>query len=617
MKEQELVKLLKEAKEAYYNTDDPILTDAEFDSLEETLRAVNPDNLYFSTVGYQADNSGKITHAEPMLSMGKAKTPQEVFKWMDKLGLPEATKWTIQPKIDGLSASCFYSGGKLQYVATRGDGRIGQDVTTIANFIKDIPGFIDEADHDIEIRGELYLPKNTDYDTGGRPLRNNCVGLINRKENRDDLKYVRFVCYQTARWNPSESEAGIIDWLTDMGFHTIEYFSVQSRDDVELLYRTYLDSYREKWLYETDGLIMAVDDNRQHSVIDSRWVVDHHHHYALAIKPPSASKITRLTGVDWQVSRQGALVPVALFEPIQLGGATLVRASLHNNAFVESMALQLGDELRIERANDVIPYVKENLSSATREGELFFSTLAPEKCPACSSPVVEEGVHLKCSNPDCPERRFQTILYWVKESGMDQVAEGTIRVLFDKKIINNVSDMYRIQSADLEDLEGFGDKKTNNFLTQLEKVRTMQAPALISKLGIPLVQQKALRKLGINSMKDFEDFNDDTFVTGQKIIAWKKNEDNQRFLKDLLEVVHVEDAVVNETKGQVCMTGKGPLGRKEIQKIIEEKGYEFSSSVTNSTSILLCEDAGGSSSKLQKARKNGIRLLSYEDFLKS
>lgn len=615
MKEQDLIKLLTEAKEAYYNTDAPLLSDAEFDHLEDELRVLNPQSSYFSIVGTETDQSGKITHAEPMLSMGKAKSPQEVFKWLDKLAMPPATKWTMQPKIDGLSASCYYKKGKLQYVASRGDGTVGQDVTTISDYIKDIPKTISEKEHDIEIRGELYLPKNTDYDTGGRPLRNNCVGLVNRKENRDDLKYVRFVCYQTARWNPSESEAGIIDWLTNAGFHTVEYFSIKSRSDIESFYNEYLESLRDKWLYETDGLILTVDDNTNHEEIDSRWVVDHHHHYAIAIKPPAAAKKTHLTGVDWQVSRQGALVPVALFEPIQLGGATLARASLHNNAFVESMALQLGDELLIERANDVIPYVKENLSSGNRDGEQFFSTMTPDKCPACGSAVNTEGVHLKCSNQACPERQIQTILYWVKESGMEQVAEATIRQLYDRKIIANVSDLYRVKTENLVGLEGFAEKKINNFFQQLDKVRTMTAPELISKLGIPLVQQKALKKLGIKRMEEFKDFDDDSFVTGQNIISWKKNEDNLLFLENLLEVVEMKEVESVDSKGQVCMTGKGPLGRKELQKIIEERGYEFSSSVTKSTIILLCEDPEGKSSKLEKARKNGIQLISYEDFL--
>ncbi|MDC7233835.1 MAG: hypothetical protein PQJ58_11440 [Spirochaetales bacterium] len=615
LKEQDLIKLLTEAKDAYYNTDTPLLSDAEFDRLEDELRALNPGSTYFSVVGAAADGSGKITHVEPMLSMGKAKSPQDVFKWLDKLAMPRDTKWTMQPKIDGLSASCYYSGGVLQYVATRGDGTVGQDVTSISDFITDIPQSISEKEHDIEIRGELYLPKDTVYDTQGRPLRNNCVGLVNRKENREDLKYVRFVCYQTARWNPSDSEAGIIDWLTNAGFHTVEYFNIGSRGDIESFYNQYLETYRDKWLYETDGLILTVDDNTIHEEIDSRWVVDHHHHYAIAIKPPAAAKKTKLTGVDWQVSRQGALVPVALFESVQLGGANLSRASLHNYAFVESMALQLGDELLIERANDVIPYVKENLSSKGRDGDLFFTDLAPGQCPVCQSEVKTEGVHLKCTNTECPERKIQTILYWVKESGMEQIAEATIRQLFEQKIISNVSDLYRVQTENLVGLEGFAEKKISNFFQQIDKVRQMTAPELISKLGIPLVQQKALKKLGIKSMEEFLHFEDDSYVAGQNIIAWKNNEDNMSFLDNLLEVVELKEVEVLESRGQVCMTGKGPLGRKELQKIIESRGYEFSSSVTKSTSILLCEDPEGNSSKLQKARKNGIQLVSYKDFL--
>ena len=616
LNEQEIVSLLMEAREAYYNTDTPLLADAEFDRLEEELRTLNPGHKYFGSVGVQADSSGKITHVEPMLSMGKAKTPQDVYKWLDKLAMPKDSRWTIQPKIDGLSAACYYSGGRLQYVATRGDGAVGQDVTSVSEYIDDIPLTISETEHDIEVRGELYLPKDTPYDTGGRPLRNNCVGLINRKENREDLKYVRFVCYQVARWKPSDSESGIIDWLAEKGFHTVEYFHPRSRQDVEKIYNEYLESRRDAWLYETDGLIMTVDDNRLHAEIDSRWVVDHHHHYAIAIKPPAAFKKTKLTGVEWQVSRQGALVPVALFEPVELGGATLARASLHNHAFVHSMALRLGDEILIERANDVIPYVRENLSAKGREGDEFSSDLAPELCPVCGSPAVEDGVHLKCSNVDCPERRIQTILYWVKESGMEQVAEATIRQLYEKGLVLRVSDLYRVRREDLMGLEGFGDKKINNFLEQIDRVRTLSAPALISRLGIPLVQQKTLKKLGIRSMDDFTSFEDGSYVTGQNIIAWKSLESNKAFLADLLSVVHVEDIQESESLGQVCMTGKGPLGRKELQKLIEERGYEFSSSVTKSTTILLCEDPEGTSSKLQKARKNGINLMSYEEFLK-
>ena len=227
MTEKELIQILTEAKDAYYNTDSPVLSDKEFDRLEDELRILNPQSEYFASVGSISAAGGKLRHDVPMLSMGKAKTMEDVRKWISRLKLPGDTKWTIQPKIDGLSATCYYSAGELQYVATRGDGVVGQDVTSIADFIEDIPKKIDASREDIEVRGELYLPKNTAYDTKGKPLRNNCVGLINRKENREDLKYVRFVCYQTARTSPVSSEAEKIDWLKAAGFHTVEYFTFQ------------------------------------------------------------------------------------------------------------------------------------------------------------------------------------------------------------------------------------------------------------------------------------------------------------------------------------------------------------------------------------------------------
>lgn len=620
MTAQEIAQRLYEAKEAYYNSGNPLMTDGEFDALEEKLRDLNPEDPYFSTVGtggsIETENpgSGKILHVEAMLSMGKAKTPAEVFKWMDKLKMPEETLWTLQPKIDGLSAACFYARGHLQYVATRGDGKTGQDITSIAPYIQDIPEKID-VDRDLEVRGELYLPRDTAYDTGGRPLRNNCAGLINRKENREDLRHVRFVAYQSSRWKPCPGEGAVITWLKDKGFHTVEHFSISSREELALYYQDYLDRLRDSWLYETDGLIIMVDDNRLHGEIDSRWVVDHHHHYALALKPPAASRKTKLKDVEWQVSRQGNLIPVALFEAVSLGGAVLSRASLHNLDFVKSMALQIGDELLIERANDVIPYVRENLCASGREGELFLSTLIPSCCPVCRGEVEEEGVHLKCKNPGCPERTIQTILYWVQESGMEQIAEATIRLLHEQGFLRKISDLYRITRENLEGLEGFGEKKTANFLTQIEKARFLSAPELISRLGIPLVQQKALKKLGIKTMDDFWEFEDGSYVTGQNILEWKSSSDNRELLKDLLSVLNLQNTSEKKSLGQVCMTGKGPSGRKELQRIIEARGYEFSSSLTKSTNILLCEDPEGNSSKLQKARKLGTRLMAYEEFL--
>ncbi len=614
---EDIVKKLTEAREVYYNTETPAMSDSEFDSLEDLLREKDPENGYFSTVGIVSGESspkGKILHKIPMLSMGKAKTIDQIVKWVKKLDMPDNQVYCIQPKIDGLSATCFYSNGKLKYVATRGDGTTGQDISHIAGYMDDIKSSISFTSEDVEIRGELYLPKNTEYDTKGKPLRNNCVGLINRKEGQADLKFVRFVCYQINGTESSKTESGKIELLAKEGFNSVSFNKVSSLEEINDYYNQYIDKKRDEWLYETDGLIIAVDDNTIHDEIDSRWVVDHHHHFSIAFKPPAEHKDTQLINIEWQVSRQGNVVPVAVFKPVILGGATIERASLHNHDFVKSLLLRSGDTLVIERANDVIPYVRSNKSSISRSPEDFISGLIPAECPSCRNKLSIRGVHLKCLEEDCPEQNIQKIIYWVKEANIEQVSIGTVRSLYKSEKIRSIGDLYKLKEADFEALEGFGDKKITNFIEQVEKSRTLTGVDLLSRLGIPLVQKKALKKLSISSIEDFLAFNDETYVIGKNIIQWKQTAGNSSYLNELLSVIEIEEEEVSEAKGLVAMTGKGPAGRKELVSKLEEMGYEFVSTVTKETDILLCEDPGSGSSKLKKAEKAGVRLIAYSDF---
>lgn len=613
MTEKEIAAKLIDAKKAYYGDGLSFMSDAEFDALEEELRAINPHHDYFKIVGAPVEEGYKIQHKIPMLSMGKAKVAEDLEKWMKKLSLPEGTEYCLQPKIDGLSATCRYRKGRLVYVATRGDGQEGQDVSHIADYMEDIRPEISFTQEDIEIRGELYLPKNTTYDTKGKSLRNNCVGLINRKENREDLKHVRFVCYQIAGPSGILTEAEKIDALHKEGFHSVIIESASDKEGVVDYYNRYLESNRDEWNYETDGIIITVNDNTIHEEIDSRWVVDHHHHYAIAFKPPAEGKETELLSVEWQVSRQGNIIPVAVFKPVTIGGANLERASLHNYENVLKLRVDKGDRLFIERANDVIPYVKENLSFSLK-GEEFVSPLIPESCPSCSSEVKPFGVHLKCTGKLCPETEIQRIIYWVKEASVDQVAEGTLRALFREGKIQRIKDLYLLKPSDFIGLEGFGDKKIKSFIDGMNRVRKMTPLKLLSRLGISLVQEKALKKLNIATVEDFLSFVDVTYVIGQNIISWKEDPSNMDFLNELLEVIELEEVEVREVKGKVCMTGKGPWSRKEIQSRIEEMGYEFSSSLTKDTDILLCEDTEGTSSKLKKAKSQGTELRTYTEF---
>lgn len=612
MKSDDIVKLLNEARDAYYNSENPIMSDSEFDGLEEKLRSIDPGNPYFTTVGSDLSSPDKIRHTIPMLSMGKAKSMDDVLTWIRRLGLAGEAEYIIEPKIDGLSATCRYNRGKLVYTATRGDGLHGQDISHIAKYVKDIPGKINFTMDEVEIRGELYLPRDTKFDTGGRPLRNNCVGLINRKENRGDLKYVKFAVYQMAGIDSPETENAVIDILGRSGFNAVDYVVASDPGEIESFFNNYMAQLRNSWEYETDGLIVSVNDRRLFREIDSRWVLDHHHHYVIALKPPAESRDTGLIDVIWQVSRQGNLIPVALFNPVFIGGAKLGRATLNNYENVKRLKIQKGDILIIQRANDVIPFVYGNKSLAGRSD--FSSELIVKECPSCGSIPVQSGVHLKCINPACREQIIQRIIYWVKNSGIENVAEATIRKLFDLGKIAGIKDLYKLKEKDFEGIEGFAGKKIANFITEVKNSGTMTAAELISRLGIPLVQKKSLVKMGISTVQGFLDFNDDTYVIGKNIIEWKNDDANMQLFTELLSILDLVYEGKKVSSGKICMTGKGPGKRDELIRIIEDMGYEFSPTVTKDLTILICEDIHGKSSKLDNARKNGTKLVSYEEF---
>ncbi len=604
----EIVGRLEKARDAYYNSDSPIMSDEEFDKLEEELRSRDPNNHYFQKVG--APTRGKIRHEIPMLSMQKGKSVDEIFKWMDKLGLPGSTQYCIMPKIDGLSATCRFEDGRLQYVATRGNGQTGQDVSHIVRYVPNIADFIDFTRERIEIRGELYLPKNTGFDTGGRPLRNNCVGLVNRKEKNGDLRYVRFAAFQITGNSEHRMETDVADILENTDFEPVPMFATSSRDEIVYYWRRYLRELRTDWDFETDGLVISLNDRSLFSEIDSRWVVDHHHHYVIALKPPPESVETILRKIDWQVSRQGNVVPVAVFEPVKIGGATIERASLSNYENILKMDIHLGDTLLIERANDVIPYIRENISaSSSRKSD----PVSIATCPSCSSDLTRSGVHMRCLNPECPEINIQRIIYWIKSSGIEQIGEETVRFLYSKGIISSISDLYSLKEEELASLEGFAEKKSSSIVQEIQNSKEMDAVEFISKLGIPMVQKKALQKLNITSLDDFYEFDDPTYVIGQNIIEWKKNKNNISFMAQLLETCDITD-YREKKKGIVCMTGSGPKTRSELADDIAQRGYEFSENLTQDTDILLTDNPEGSSSKLEKARKYSTRIMTYDDF---
>jgi DNA ligase (NAD+) len=276
--------------------------------------------------------------------------------------------------------------------------------------------------------------------------------------------------------------------------------------------------------------------------------------------------------------------------------------------------LQRGDSILVERANDVIPRVAENISKRDKY-EIDF-TLIPERCPSCGFPLETKGVHLYCSNIDCVEQQIQKIVFWIKNVEADGVSEGLIRKFYDANLIRTIKDLYSITKQDLLKLEGLGEASASKIIHAIELSKKMSFPKMISRLGIPLVGEKALAKLGIKDIDSFLALKESNMVIGKNIISWKSEENNLSLVYELLDVLTILAERADARNDLVCMTGAGPRPRKELLKEIEEQGYTFSDSITRNTKFLICEDPNGQSSKLVKARKLGVKLVSYEEFFK-
>lgn len=603
-RELHLVEILTEAKSVYYNTEETILSDEEYDKLEAELRSLNPNSDFFTKVGFKSRYGTTVVHEHRMRSMQKGNTIEDIQKFSGKM--PEVKEWGWEHKIDGISIELEYDSRKLIQASTRGDGKEGQDVTHTINWVPNIPKQI-LFDQHVIIRGECILPKNTKIDTKGKPLRNIASGLVGRKEADADCTELRFISYNVISSKIKFlKETDKLSFLLEQGFDVVPGGTVKSLEDLQKVYVEYHTKIRESLPYEIDGLIVLPNDV---SVQDKYEDGDEHHPFwAIAYKFPNQSKETELIGIAAEISRLGTWVPVGVFKPVQIGGSTIQNASLNNYENIKKLGIQIGDIVDLQKANDIIPYINKIVKKGNGPQPI------PTHCPSCGTQLTHEGVHLVCKNHHgCKDQLVGKILYWVKSCDMDGVSDSTVKTLFEAGLVKSIKDLYELKESHLKGLEGFGESRIDNILSQVERTKVMTTAEFISRLGIPSVGKKAVDNLGIKTVQDFESFNDPTYSVGQKIIEWKSNPLNKEIIRDLLGCITIETKRQGHIK--VCATGSAPIPRKELIKFLEDKGYEWVDSVGKDTQLLLTDDINSSSSKLVKAKKLGIEIKLYSDIL--
>ena len=641
LKIEELRDRIREHQYLYYVLDQPTITDFEFDQMVRELEALERDHPELITPDSPTQRVGGIatgsfpTHdfGQPMLSLDNAYSVEELREWHERvlqLAGTKAVTYTAELKIDGLSIALIYQDGLLAKGVTRGDGRTGEVVTANIRTIKSIPLRL-RKNVSIEIRGEVFLglkafrQANEEREQAGEPRfanpRNAAAGSLRQLDPTIVARRsLDFFGYSAIPSRPKQSEN--LKWIADLGIRVNPTHKLcRSIEDVENFYADW-EERRESLNYEIDGLVVKVDDvNLQQrfgfTSKAPRWAV------AVKFRPRQAE--TTLRDIRVQVGRTGALTPVAVLEPVALGGITIRNATLHNEDELERLGLEIGDRVLIERGGDVIPKVVSVVSRANDRRKFVM----PSRCPECGGEVYrpEDEAVSRCVSLTCPAKLKGALLHWAgrKAMNIDGLGEKIVDQLVARGMVHDVSDLYKLDAAGLEELERMGRKSSEALLKEIDDSRKLDFSRLLFGLGVRHVGERTAQLLA----EHFGSMEDLSLATPEELeqvreVGPEIGESIRRFFhepqnRDLIERLrnyglNMKAAVRRERVPQV-LAGKtfvitGTLDgmtREEATSLIEQRGGRVSSSVSRKTSYLVAGADPGS--KLDKARAAGVPVI--------
>ena len=637
----ELVETLNKAAKAYYQNDEEIMSNFEYDRLYdelvslETKTGIVMSNSPTVNVGYESvDELPKERHESPMLSLNKTKDREELRSW---LGDEEAL---LSWKLDGLTIVLTYENGTLSKAVTRGNGEIGEVITNNARTFVNVPLSISFKET-LVLRGEAVI-SYSDFDRINDSIsnpdekyknpRNLCSGSVRQLNNEITAKRsVRFYAFtfvsaEGLEFNKRHEQ---MEFLAEQGFECVEYHEV-SKDTILEEIQAYADKIAD-FDIPSDGLVLTYDDLEYSSSLGrtAKFPRD-----SIAFKWADEIRNTHLLEIEWSPSRTGLINPVAIFEPVELEGTTVSRASVHNLSIMDEMELGIGDEITVYKANMIIPQIADNL---TRSNKMTI----PDACPCCGGKtgirVIKEAKSLYCLNPECPAKQIKKFSHFVSRDAMnvDGLSEATLEKFVDLGFIKNFSDIYRLPEHrdDIISMEGLGEKSYNNLCDSLEKSKDVHLANFVYSLGIlgvGLANAKLIcRAFDYDTDRIFSlKSHDLTAVEGIGDVIAKSyeeyvlSEDNKAEIERLCRLVRFADEesidLESELTGRsVVVTGSLNLyaNRKDLQKEIEAKGGRVAGSVSKSTFILVNNDINSGSSKNKTAKELGIPIMTEEDFV--
>ena len=637
----ELTTILKEAAEAYYAKDIEIMSNLEYDRLYDELVQLEEETGIIlagsptQTVGYEAvDELPKEAHDKPMLSLAKTKSREELQGWlMDKEGL---LSW----KLDGLTIVLTYEEGRLSKAVTRGNGEVGEVITANAKCFKNVPLSIPHKGK-LVLRGEAVI-SYSDFEKINAAIsdeamkyknpRNLCSGSVRQLNSAITAeRSVNFYAFSLVQCEGKmfKTREEQVMFLQTMGFATVPYNKV-NKDNILQAIEEFAQKV-EEYDIPSDGLVLVLDDIAYGESLGrtSKFPRD-----SIAFKWADELRETTLLEMEWSASRTGLINPVAIFEPVELEGTTVSRASVHNISIVRALKLGLGDRISVYKANMIIPQIAENMTQSD-------ALEIPKCCPVCGGGTevrqINEGQFLYCINEDCAAKKIKLFALFVGRDGLniDGMSEATLEKFIAKGFLHEFSDLYHLDryKDEIISMEGFGQKSYDKLIQAVESSRKTTLPKVIYGLGIAGVglataklickhfqyDYSAISNAGVEELNEIEGVGN---VIAQAFVNYFASEENRTMVARLLDELDIEIEKVDEESqtlaGQVVViTGSLELyeNRNALKDAIEAKGGKVTGSVTAKTTYLINNDITSTSSKNKKAKELGVPIVTEKEFV--
>lgn len=632
----------------YYVLDDPTIEDDEYDRLMRRIKEIeaeNPEIVSESSPtqhvgGYAINTFEKVTHEVQMGSLQDVFSKGELYEFDERVkkAVGKAV-YCVEPKIDGLSVSLEYKDGIFTRGSTRGDGFVGEDITKNLKTIKSIPMVLREKIPFIEVRGEVYMPKadfeklvrkqlENDEQPAKNP-RNAAAGSLRQKDSRVTAsRGLDIFVFNLQRIEGREltCHSESLDYMKSLGFNVIDGYKTFDNIEDAVSRIMEIGENRQSYSYDIDGAVIKVDDFELRNELGSTAKVPK---WAVAFKYPPEEKETKLLDIEINVGRTGALTPVAVFEPVWLAGTTVSRAVLHNQDYIDSKDIRIGDIIAVRKAGDIIPEVVRSVSHA-ENSEPF---VIPHICPVCHGKAerAEDEAVIRCVNIDCPAQLLKNIEHFASRPAMniDGLGEAVVKQLVENRLISTVADLYSLQQQDLEMLPGFAKVSASKLIANIENSKTNSPDRLLFALGIKGIGQKNAQLL----MKHFGSIEKLSETSSEEISAVENFGDilannifttlHEPHMTELIErlksygvnTVYQSDVKSDKLAGLTfVITGTLPdMTRDEAKTLIEQNGGKCSGSVSKKTSYVLAGEEAGS--KLTKAQQLGVTVISQQQLI--